>query len=191
LIESALKQRIASDLRSQWWLFLIRGLLGLALGMFAIAYPGATLGAIVILLGAYLIADGLVTVFKALGVFRADPHWWALLFEGLLSLAFGIAIFAWPGLTVLTLAYMVGLWAIISGFVEIVAAFRFRAYIKGEWLYILFGVVSVVFGGVVLSAPATGLVYIAVMTSIYGFVMGITMLALAFRLRSLPSTAAA
>jgi uncharacterized membrane protein HdeD (DUF308 family) len=51
----------------------------------------------------------------------------------------------------------------------------------------LFGIVSVIFGCFVLFAPATGLVYIVLMISIYGFVVGFTMIALAFRARSLPA----
>jgi len=62
-----------------------------------------------------------------------------------------------------------------------------RRAIRGEWLYVLFGVVSVVFGFFVLLAPATGLVYIVLMIAIYGFVVGATMIALAFRARSLPA----
>jgi uncharacterized membrane protein HdeD (DUF308 family) len=62
-----------------------------------------------------------------------------------------------------------------------------RTHVSGEWLYMLFGVVSVIFGGIVLFAPATGLIYIVLMTSIYGFAMGITMLALAYRARGLPA----
>jgi uncharacterized membrane protein HdeD (DUF308 family) len=185
MIGSALNQGVAGELHRHWWLFLIRGLLGLALGVFALVYPGATLAAIVILLGAYLIIDGIVAVVKAFQILRSDAHWWVLLLEGLLGIVVGIAIFALPGLTALTLAYLVGWWALITGILAIVAAIRLRTYVKGEWLYVLFGIVSILFGGFVLYAPATGLVYIVLMTSIYGFVMGVTMLALAFRARSL------
>jgi uncharacterized membrane protein HdeD (DUF308 family) len=87
----------------------------------------------------------------------------------------------------LSLAYLVGYWAILTGALAIVTAFRLRAHIKGEWLYLLFGIVSVIFGGFVLFAPATGLVYIVLMISIYGFVIGFTMIALAFRARNLPA----
>jgi len=62
-----------------------------------------------------------------------------------------------------------------------------RTHVPSEWLYVLFGVVSVVFGFVVLLAPATGLVYIVLMIAIYGFAIGATMIALALRARSLPA----
>ena len=170
-----------------WWLFLVRGLLGLALGVFALMFPGATLAVVVLLIGSYLLVDGVIAVVKAFQVLRSDAHWWVLLLEGILGIAVGLAIFAWPGLSALTLAYMVGYWAIISGVFTLATAFRLRTHVKGEWLYMLFGVVSIVFGIYVLAAPATGLVYIILATAIYGFVMGFTMIALAFRARSLPA----
>lgn len=187
MADPVLPQPLAANVRRYWWLFLIRGLLGLALGVLAVLFPGATLAVAVILIGAYLIVDGIVTIAKAVQMMRSDAHWWVLLLEGILSVAVGVAIFAWPGLSILSLAYLVGYWAIITGVLAIVTAFRLRSHISGEWLYLLFGVVSVIFGCFVLFAPATGLVYIVLMISIYGFVIGFTMIALAFRARSLPA----
>ncbi len=178
---------VPGNLQRYWWLFLLRGLLGLGMGFFAIFFPGATLAAVVLLIGIYLIVDGVIAIAKALQILRSDPHWWVLLLEGLLGLVAGIAIFVWPGLSILSLAYLVGYWAIISGVFTIAGAMRLRTHVSGEWLYLLFGVVSVVFGAYVLFAPATGLVYIVLATAIYGFAMGITMLGLAFRARSMPA----
>lgn len=185
MADISLKQQVAGGFRRYWWLFLIRGLFGLALGVYAIAFPGATLAVVVILLGAYLIVDGVTAVIKAFQVLRSDSQWWVLLLEGILGIAVGLAIFAWPGFSIVTLAYLVGYWAIITGVMAIFSAVRMRAHLPGEWFYLIFGIVSVVFGGFVLFAPATGLAYIVLMISIYGFVTGITMIALAFRARSI------
>jgi uncharacterized membrane protein HdeD (DUF308 family) len=178
---SLLKRSAPVDIHRHWWLYLIRGLLGLGLGIFALAYPGATLGALVIVIGAYVVVTGVIAVAKALSIRSADRHWWVLALEGFWGIAFGCAIFAWPAISVIGLAYLVGYWAILSGGFAIFSAFRLRAHMPGEWLYVLFGIVSVVFGGFVLFSPATGLLYIVLMTSIYGFVTGFTMLAMAFR----------
>ncbi len=177
---------IKENLRKYWWLFLIRGLLGLALGVLALVYPGATLAVAVLLIGAYLIVDGVVAIIKSFQL-RPDKHWWALLLEGILGVIVGVAIFIWPGISLVTMAYLVGWWAIVTGVLAVGTAVRLRTQIQGEWLYILFGIVSVIFGFFVLMAPATGLVYIVLMISIYGFVIGFTMIALAFRAKSLPA----
>jgi uncharacterized membrane protein HdeD (DUF308 family) len=184
---SLLSQSVVGGVRRYWWLFLIRGLCGLALGVCALVFPGATLAVVVIFLGAYLIVDGVVTVAKAIQAFRSDSRWWVLLLEGILSIVVGLVIFAWPGLSILSLAYLVGYWAIISGVLAIVTAVRLRQHIGNEWFYLLFGLVSVIFGGFVLFAPAAGLVYIILMISIYGFVGGVILIALAIRARKLPA----
>jgi uncharacterized membrane protein HdeD (DUF308 family) len=178
---------VAANARRYWWLFLIRGIFGLALGIYALLFPGATLAVAVLLIGAYLIVDGVIACAKSIQIMRSDAHWWVVLLEGILGIAVGLAIFMWPALSALSLAYLVGYWAIISGVASIVAALRLRRHIPNEWLYLFFGVVSVIFGLFVLVAPGAGLVYIVLSICIYGFVMGITMLGLAFRARSLPA----
>jgi uncharacterized membrane protein HdeD (DUF308 family) len=166
-----------------WWLFLIRGLVALALGVFALMYPGAALAGAVLLIGAFLFVDGIVALAKAVQIMRSDAHWWVLLLEGIAGIAAGIVIFMWPGISLLSLAYVIGYWAIISGAFAIGSAVRLRTHVPGEWLYLLFAVISIVFGIFVLAAPAIGLVYIALMISFYGFVSGVTMIALAFSAR--------
>ena len=178
---------VAAGFRRYWWLFLIRGLVALAVGVFAIAFPAATLAAVIFVIGAYLLIDGAVAVVKAIQVLRSDPHWWVLLLEGIAGLVAGAVIFLLPGLSLVSLALLVGYWAIISGVFAIVSALRLRTHVPNEWLYLLFAVVSIVFGIVVISSPATGLAYILIMISIYAFVTGVTMIGLAFRARSLPA----
>ena len=82
--------------RRGWWLFLIRGLLALAVGVVAIVDPGATLAAVILLLGAFFIVDGLFAAFKAFAVMRSDASWWLLLLAGIVGIIAGVAVFAWP-----------------------------------------------------------------------------------------------
>lgn len=181
-----LPSAVASSLHRYWWLFLIRGLFAIALGVFAIVFPAATLAVLVILIGAYLFVDGVVAIVKAFRIMRSDAHWWVVLLEGVLGVVVGLVIFAWPGLSLLSLAYLVGYWAIFSGVSAIAASFRLRTHVAGAWLYTVFGAVSVIFGLFVIAAPTAGLTYIVLMVSIYGFVAGVTMIALALRARTQP-----
>ena len=184
-MQATLTPSVAGKLQNYWWLFLLRGLLGIALGVFALMFPAAALGVVVILIGAYLIVDGVIAIFKAIQILRSDPHWWVLLLEGILGVAVGLVIFASPGLSIVTLSLLVGFWAIFSGISAVGASLRVHTHVPGEWLYLVFGIISLIFGIMVVFAPATGLVYIVLMISIYGFVMGVTMIALAFRLRAM------
>lgn len=187
MIDTASTPSVAGNVRKYWWLFLIRGLFGLALGVIALVYPLATLAVVVILLGAYLIIDGAIAIVKAIQIFRTDAHWWVLLLEGIVGVGVGLVILAMPGTSILSLAFLVGFWAIFSGIAAIATSLRMHTHVAGEWLYLAFGVISLIFGIIVIFAPATGLAYIVLMTSIYGFVIGVTMIALAIRLRRLPA----
>jgi uncharacterized membrane protein HdeD (DUF308 family) len=175
---------LAPAVRRGWWLFLVRGLLALAVGLIAIFDPGATLAALILLLGAFFIVDGVFAVIKAFGVMRSDRSWWLLLLSGVVSVIAGFVVFAWPGLTALTLGYLVGFWAIVTGIFEIMVAISLRRVIRGEWLYVLFGAISIVFGIYVAFVPGLGLAYLTLLIAIYGFVAGFSLIAAAFRLRS-------
>ena len=187
IIHPSAAPSVARAFHRYWWLFLIRGLFAIALGVFAVVFPGATLAVLVLLIGAYLLVDGIVAIIKAFRVIRSDPHWWALLLEGVLGVAVGLIIFAWPRLSLISLAYLVGYWAIFTGVSALFTSMRLRTHVPGEWLYTVFAIVSIIFGLVVVIAPATGLAYIVIMVAIYGFVAGVTLIALALRARSVPA----
>jgi uncharacterized membrane protein HdeD (DUF308 family) len=184
MVQPELTPIVIDRFRKYWWLFLIRGLLGIALGVFALVFPAATLWAFLLLVGAYLLIDGIATIAKAIQILRSDRHWWVLLLEGILGVVVGLLIFALPGISLVTLALLVGYWAILTGVLALVTAFRLRQHVKGEWLYLVFAVVSILFGLYVIVVPAAGLIYITLMISIYGFVAGITLIGLAFRARN-------
>jgi uncharacterized membrane protein HdeD (DUF308 family) len=183
---STVPSNLTPALRRGWWLFLIRGVLALALGVFAIVVPGATLAALILLIGAFFIVDGFFAVVKAFSVMRSDASWWLLLLSGILSIVLGIMVYRWPGETALTLGYLIGFWAILTGILEVVVAVTLRNAIRGEWLYVVFGVISVVFGVYVTLVPGLGLVYLTILIAIYGFAAGISLIGMAFRLRGLP-----
>lgn len=175
---------VGANYQKYWWLFLVRGLLALAIGVFALMFPVAALSTLVLFIGAYFVVDGVVAIAKAIQILRTDKHWWIVLLEGIAGVIVGLLMFVLPGVSLVTLALLVGVWAVVSGVLAIVSALRLRTHVPGEWLYLVFAVVSIVFGIYVLMQPATGLVYIALMISIYGFIAGVSMIALAFRARS-------
>jgi uncharacterized membrane protein HdeD (DUF308 family) len=175
---------LAASTRSGWWLFFFRGVLALAIGAFAIFDPGATLAALILLIGAFFIVDGIFTVAKAFGAFRSTGARWMLLLSGIVGIVAGVLVFAWPGLTAFTLDILIGIWAIVTGVAELIAAFSLHRAIGTQWLYGIFGVISIAFGAYVLIVPGLGLVYLTFMIAIYGFVAGVSLIGAALRLRS-------
>lgn len=172
---------IVDELARHWWVILLRGLVAVVFGVLAFVWPGMTLAVLVLLFGAYALVDGVLGVVAAL---RGDTdHRWAMLAEGLIGALAGIVALVWPGLTALVLLYIIAFWAIVTGVLEIVAAVRLRRVINNEWALIVGGVLSVLFGAILIVAPGAGALAVVWLIGAYAVVFGIALLALSWRLR--------
>ncbi len=171
-------------LARNWWVMALRGVCALLFGIIAILRPFEALTVLVIFYGAYMLVDGLFALVAVLTTGSHYPHWWALLLEAICGIGIGVLTFLWPPVTELVLLYFIGFWAIVTGVFEIVAAFRLRQEIVGEVWLILAGIVSLVFGLVILVWPGAGAALVGTLIGIYATVFGVTLLALALKLRS-------
>ena len=170
------------ELARNWGWIALRGALALVFGVVAIASPASAFAAIVLLFGAYAFADG---VFALVALFRgaARDRVWVLVLEAVVGIGIGILTIARPAATALALLYYVGIWAILTGILELVAAIRLRKEITGEFWLGLAGVLSVVFGVLLFATPGAAALALAVWVGAYAIVFGATLLLLAFRLR--------
>jgi uncharacterized membrane protein HdeD (DUF308 family) len=166
-----------------WWALAVRGVVAVLLGLIAFIMPGVTLAAIVLLFGAYAVVDGIFAIVAAVRAAEHHERWWTLALQGVVDILAGIIAFVWPAATALALLFLVAFWAIVTGVLEIAAAIRLRREIQGEWLLILSGILSVLFGGVLLALPTAGLLVIVWWIGAYALVSGVVLIALAFKLR--------
>ena len=171
-------------LARNWWSLVIRGLLGVIIGLISFMWPGITLTALVFLFAGYALVDGVVNLAGAVHAVAARERWGALLFEGIVGIAAAVVTVLWPAITTITLAFVVAAWAIITGIAEIVAAVRLRKHVSGEWLLALGGIASLVFGVFVALTPIAGALVIALWFGAYALVFGLLLIALGFRLRT-------
>ncbi len=168
-----------------WQDMLLRGLVAIAFGLLAIFMPGITVAAFILLFGAFAIADGLLLVLQSVTTRRHEAHWWVRLLQGLLSIAIGIAVFVWPGLTLLVLLYIIAFYAIAGGLLQILAAIDLRKAIKGELLLLVSGILAVAIGVLLIMRPGIGLIALVQTLGIFAIAYGIMIAVLALRLRSL------
>lgn len=172
-----------SLLARNWWVLALRGVFAVIFGILAFIWPGATVAALVLVFGAYALADG---IFALVAAFRAgEERRWALVIEGIISIIAGVVAFAWPQITALALLLLIAAWAISTGIFEIIAAIRLRREITGEWALILSGIASVIFGGLLVALPLAGLLTLAWLIGSYALFFGVLLIALAFRLRNM------
>ncbi len=171
-----------------WWLLLIRGIVSILFGVAAIVWPGPTVAALILLLGAWFAADGVVSVIGAIMHRNVDRGWLLLLLEGVIGIIAGIGVFLFPGLTAVVLLYLFAAWSIITGVLEIIAGIRLRNT-EGAWMLIVGGILSIGIGVFAFISPgATALSLLTVM-GIFAIAFGVAMIVLGYRARSwLPAT---
>ena len=153
---------------------IVRGLLAVAVGIVALAWPGITVLGLVILFAIYaFIAAGMEAV-RAFSSERAGPVMGHLLL-GLVDVGAGVVALAWPGPTALVLVLLVGAWATIGGLVEIYAGFEADSAGTSA-LFFVSGLISIAFGVVLLAHPAIGAVSLALLFGLFNLIYGMSAL---------------
>jgi uncharacterized membrane protein HdeD (DUF308 family) len=179
LAEGAL---LLHSLGRNWWLVLLRGIAAILFGVLAFIWPGLTLFTLVIFWGAFALVDGVLALAAAVMGGNPMPRWW-LAIVGLAGVAVGILTFAWPGITALVLLIFIAAWAIVLGVFEIIGAIRLRKEMEGEWLLILNGALSVLFGLVLLWRPGVGALAVVWIIGAYAILLGVIYIVFALKLR--------
>ena len=160
---------------------ILLGILAVIVGIIAIAWPGATVYALVILFAVYAFLDAGLEAARAFGSRTAGPVFGHLLL-GLISLAAGVIALVWPSPTALVLVLVVGIWAVAGGVVEIVNGFRGGEDAGTRAMFILTGLVSVAFGVLLFARPGVGAVTLALLFGLFSLVYGISQITLGVQL---------
>ena len=176
-------------LKRGWWLLVLRGVCAVLFGVLTLAWPGIALVTLVLFFGAYALVNGIFTLGMAMRAPAGTPGKGTLVFLGLLGIAAGIVTFAYPGITALSLLYVIAFWAIFTGIFEIMTAVRLRKELKNEWVLILSGALSVLFGVLVLARPGAGALSIVWLIGGYAILFGLMMLALAIKIKGMATQA--
>jgi uncharacterized membrane protein HdeD (DUF308 family) len=167
-----------------WWAIALRALVAVIFGIIAFTMPGPTLAAIVIVFGIYSIVDGVLAIVAAVRGFRKQRRWGAMLLQGIVGVVAGVIAVFWPGIGALALTYLVAAWALVTGAFEIAAAIRLRKAIKGEWLLLIAGLLSIVLAVLIALFPGAGALTLIWWLGAYALAYGVLSLVLAFRVRT-------
>ncbi len=168
-----------------WWLIVLRGIASVVFGVIAWLWPDLTGLALIVSFGIYAAVDGTAALITGITRLRLRRHAWTFLAEGLVSLGFALAALIWPVFTALTVVTVIGLWAIATGIVEVVAAVQLRKEIQDEWILALSGFASIIFGALIAWQPASGTVAVVWSIGWYAIVFGVLLVVWGLRLKSL------
>jgi len=152
-----------------------RGVLAVAVGIVALAWPGITVLALVILFAIYAFIAAAIEAMKAFSSERAGPVVGHLLL-GLVDVTAGIVAIAWPGPTALVLVLLVGAWAVAAGVIEVYAGFRVNKSAGTRALFFVSGLISIAFGIVLFARPGMGAVTLALLIGLFSLVYGFSAL---------------
>jgi uncharacterized membrane protein HdeD (DUF308 family) len=181
-----LARGLLSSLADYWWLLLLRGMAAVAFGVVAFFWPGLTLVVLVLVWGAYALADGILALWVAMAARGGDTgtRWWLAL-GGLVSILAGLVAFFYTGMTALVLLMFIAAWAIIIGAIMIWGAIELWKVLDDAWLLVLNGVLAIAFGVILFAQPGAGALAVVWMIAWFAIVFGILHIALAFRLKRL------
>jgi uncharacterized membrane protein HdeD (DUF308 family) len=157
---------MARVLIGNWWALAIRGVFAIIFAVIAFVWPGITATVLVLMFGAYALVDGVFALIAAFREARHHGHSGALLLEGILDLIIAGIVFFWPVEALVAIIYFIAIWAVITG-IALIAAGIALIRINGEWLLVLSGIISVLFGIILFVQPGAGVVALSWWLGIY------------------------
>lgn len=170
-------------LAKNWWMFLVRGILAIILGVIALLSPSGAYLSLVLIIGIYALVSGVVAIISALTSKAKSENWWWIIFVGIIGILFGAFTLLQPAAMSAIWLLLIAAWAILTGILEIITGIRLRKFIKGEFWLILGGAVSVLFGIFLFVNPTSGAFAIGFIVGVFAILIGILYILLAFSMK--------
>jgi uncharacterized membrane protein HdeD (DUF308 family) len=167
---------------------ILLGILAVIVGITAVAWPGVTILALVILFAIYAFMAAGLQAARAFRGRAAAPVLGHLLL-GLIDLVAGVIALAWPVPTAFVLVIVVAAWALVGGFAEVFAGFQTGETAGTRTLFFVAGLVSVAFGVVLFARPGVGAVTLALLFGLYSMIYGFSQITMGIHVRQLGKSA--
>jgi uncharacterized membrane protein HdeD (DUF308 family) len=166
-----------------WWMIVLRGVLAAVVGLIALILPGITIVVLALLFGAFIAADGIVTIISTLRGPKDTSGWWLPLLEGGLGIGIGVLTFLWPRVTVAVLVILIAAWSVLAGILRLAASVRVGRQGRRDWPLILTGALAVILGLALAVFNNLGAIAIGALVGIFLLLIGVSQIVLGIRLR--------
>lgn len=170
-------------------MLLLRGLIAAAFGVLSLLLFRTYVSVLILPFGTYALTDGILAVGIAIGERAMRRHWWVLLSWGTAGVGVGILTFFVPPTSALHFMCYVAIWAATTGVVEVVTAILLRGKLGSEWLLVLVGLMSVVFGVSVVALSGAGPLVLSRLIAAYAVIFGVLLGVFGLRVRTAPMPA--
>lgn len=167
-----------------WWVFLIGGIASLLFGLLAFVNPGIALFVLATFFAAYILVDGAANIWGAIR-HRGTEGWWMLLLFGVLGVIVGGYSLVVPPVSMLAFVYVVAFIALLTGVSSLYLGWKLRRQISTEWILYVTGILSVLFGLLIVLQPVIGGLYVVYVIAAWAVMTGLLRIWLAFRMRRL------
>jgi uncharacterized membrane protein HdeD (DUF308 family) len=111
----------------KWWVALLEGVAGIAAGAVVLIWPGITAMILLFLIAGWAVITGIFEILAAIRLRKQIENEWFLVLSGLVSIVFGVAIGVWPRVGLLTLVWLIAIYAILFGVLIGILGFRLRS----------------------------------------------------------------
>lgn len=165
------------------WVLTVRGVVMILFGLALLFLPSLVLQQLLALIfGITVLFDGAMNAVGAVQARKDVTDWYVYLVEGAFSVFLGSTTIFWSGIGSGSLLVMIAFWAIVTGIARMVAAIGLRRLITGELVLLFSGILSTVFGFVMLVLPQARTWIFAYVIGFYAVLLGVLLLALAWRI---------
>ncbi|GAA5131607.1 HdeD family acid-resistance protein [Alloalcanivorax gelatiniphagus] len=167
-----------------WWLLVLYGVVGVLVGVYAVAYPLDAAVALAWAIGVMALAEGVMGLAALLANGVPAGRGWVLLYA-LVSLLFGLLAVINPMATAGALLLVMACWFVIAGVFRLLFALSIRRHVRGEWVIALSGLLGILLGTFFLAEPLAGLVVATVWFGAGALIYGVLQIAAGLRLKRL------
>jgi uncharacterized membrane protein HdeD (DUF308 family) len=180
LLTGRFGMQLVKQTAGSWWVFMLRGVAAIIFGLLIFLFPGLGLVFILAFLGAWMLFDGMGSIFQAIkgGHPTGERSRTWLLIDGIISLIAAAVILVAPGVSAIGLLIVTAAWFLLSGGARLMLAFRLSSVLLG-----LLGAVNILIGAWMLLSPGPGLLAVIWMVALEALVIGAIMISLGWRLR--------
>lgn len=181
---TALVGRVDDVSKEVWWLWLVRGIILLVFGFFALIWPGISLALLTMALGLYVLVSGVVDMIAGIRGIGRGGLWFIVLMLGVLQVGLGVFLLRHLALALSVFIALVGIAFLVKGVMEIVAAFDSRYDGGMRFLLGMVGLLASVVGIIVLAHPVSSGLAFTWALGLYGVLAGTFGIAIALSIHS-------